>query len=262
MSSNNPSVPPTNGICHFLELPAELRCMIYEFSLSQAEGIQYRPGSDGKTFKQRTKGSMPNSSESDANQLKYVSRQLFRETRDLEIRYNDLYFKTFEEAVKFLEIYPKADYRHLRIIDIDETLFARDPGPLIGAMFQFCIKNPHVLVREHCDGYKSNSAYFVLSATQTRYYFKTELDFAQRTVPDENRDAFLQPPISTSDMAKRWLPFPQNYRIFPAEDRFDEQAFRKAVNDELDNFRDDLQVNEDRVESWVTLAKEIFEHGV
>jgi len=105
----DPSIPPRDGRCLLLELPGELRNMIYEYVLTEKHGIMYRPPnlrfgpfvSMADTQIQRL-GSLvrygdmvyncnPNS---DHNQLKYVNRQLHRETRGLGLQFNVLHFKT------------------------------------------------------------------------------------------------------------------------------------------------------------------------
>ncbi|KAJ4375775.1 hypothetical protein N0V83_001052 [Neocucurbitaria cava] len=264
MTSTNPSIPPANGACPLLSLPGELRNAIYEFTLTQPEGLQYRPGQDDKTFQPRGK-----SSKADAEQLKYASRQLRQETEGLEVACNDLYFETFEQAAKFLESYPQSHHRNLRVIDIARNTVASTEEvhfSNIHAVVDVCNNQPNVVVRTHSSAFQSDEVNLIFFAIQNRLRLKDEPYWHKKVyIPAWVKVILEQPPEPGAERLRRMMgKFPENYRTFPTEKYFDEQAFRAAAREEL---VDSLSpVPEDDVdtilESWVDLAKEIFANGV
>ncbi|KAJ4374983.1 hypothetical protein N0V83_002062 [Neocucurbitaria cava] len=109
---NDPSIPPDNGRCRLLELPRELRDLIYEYAVTEVGGlvkdnafatevvdkepswsrdVKFPVGqstaaglfhtADGRTYK------------NDHNKLKFVCKQLLSETVGLEFSCNDLIFR-------------------------------------------------------------------------------------------------------------------------------------------------------------------------
>lgn len=98
-------IPPEPSIelderCRLLKLPAEIRAMIYEYALTEQGGLVI---SGGHLHSARV-----DSEECDANQLKFVCKQLHAETKGLGLRYNiltikdsdsRLWFGTFEKFV-------------------------------------------------------------------------------------------------------------------------------------------------------------------
>jgi len=105
-STNNPSTPPKNGRCLLFALSRELRDMIYEYALTEQDGLFTQRNDDyeeydtgiilGEAPKRRVKfwpSSDPNSRK-EYNALPFVCRQLFQETKGLELRCNTLTFRT------------------------------------------------------------------------------------------------------------------------------------------------------------------------
>lgn len=84
--SAQPTIPErstaSGSRCLFLDLPAELRAMIYEYALTEKDGLimdsSYRYSAHTASQK------------CDANQLKLVCKQLHAETRGLGLLYNSL----------------------------------------------------------------------------------------------------------------------------------------------------------------------------
>lgn len=71
--------------CLLLELPAELRAVIYEYALTEKGGLIT---SGGHFY-----SACVDSEERDANQLKFVCKQLHTETKGLGLRFNNLTIK-------------------------------------------------------------------------------------------------------------------------------------------------------------------------
>jgi hypothetical protein len=89
--------------CRLLDLPRELRDMIYEFVLTKERGLIKESARvptarlyAAKDFTRR-----------DPNQLKFVCRQMYDETRGLALRFNDLTFRghTPKGALNLLELF-------------------------------------------------------------------------------------------------------------------------------------------------------------
>lgn len=81
---------PTSGTCHFFRLPLELRDQIYEEVLSEPDGLVYNAslGTGMLMLPASTAQGRP----PEANQLKYVCRQMRNETRGLCLRFNVICF--------------------------------------------------------------------------------------------------------------------------------------------------------------------------
>ncbi|KAF3032363.1 hypothetical protein E8E12_004173, partial [Didymella heteroderae] len=97
----------------FLRLPPELRDWIYRNALTEPEGLYFEPDAKGNLRLQTAK--LPGIC---ANQLKYVNRQLHRETRGLGVRFNDLTFITSIDAVHVIRTLSRADLKALRVLYI------------------------------------------------------------------------------------------------------------------------------------------------
>ena len=145
-----------------LTLPGEIRNMIYEIALTAVEGIQCvgwvynRP-----VFCAAGPSSRPRV---ELNQIKFVSRQLYKETAALEGRFNVVHFvrdpyllqrPSGERALRFLMSMTPARVRILNTIVIneacvdDESLeqhdpreFMRDTGKTLAALDRLCIEYP------------------------------------------------------------------------------------------------------------------------
>ena len=85
-----------------LDLPRELRDIIYEYALTEDEGLvmveRHRPNDTGpKSFK----GCRPSKPSVKSNRLNYVSRQLYQETKGLGLGLNDLTVRSEQEVEDF-----------------------------------------------------------------------------------------------------------------------------------------------------------------
>ncbi|KAF2439781.1 hypothetical protein P171DRAFT_489585 [Karstenula rhodostoma CBS 690.94] len=137
----DPSQPPPDGTCHFFRLPRELRDLVYEYSLSEPFGLYWfpRPGdfvAKIKVFEDTVyfEGDMladdnkpwwdwyadPGDNHfqlfscfddtqkkegMEANQLKYVCRQLHEETSGLGLKFNNLHFENSDISVPITQCF-------------------------------------------------------------------------------------------------------------------------------------------------------------
>jgi hypothetical protein len=81
-----------------MSLPKELRDLIYGFVLTDPESLRYRSirTSEGRLYRVFHTS---NNDYDEFNQLKYVCKELCRDTKDLEVKLNDLAFCSQPEAV-------------------------------------------------------------------------------------------------------------------------------------------------------------------
>ncbi|KAF1840336.1 uncharacterized protein K460DRAFT_437402 [Cucurbitaria berberidis CBS 394.84] len=264
--STNPSTPSANGSCYFFRLPGELRNRVYQFSLSEPEGLRYHQNSDSVGFYRRTETSKNDSHDSEANQLKYVCRRLNQETRGLGIRYNMLYFDNFMHASWFLDGYPEKCHGYLSLIDIAE---GNVNGSWIDAdakIVKLCVDQPHVMVRERTRLLRSNDRYLVRKVICAQYGLRASTELARRIIADEYvRGSILRDCnelFKVSMVAEIKSRVPQNYRMFPAEESFDEQAFRKMIKDNSFLFERLIPKLNGGLECLIAVLKELFERGI
>jgi len=105
MSLTPQASAPSNQPCPFLDLPPEIRNHIYQFALTSAFGYLrlQSPSEPGTTIHSSVSPSIDdafhrtlliNSDDADLdtefNQLKFVSKQLYQETAGIEVRFNDI----------------------------------------------------------------------------------------------------------------------------------------------------------------------------
>jgi hypothetical protein len=139
----DPSQPCPNGTCHFLRLSAELRNMVYGYTLTNPNGILCREDSydglgifrfyaapvierrpsinvrENEWYAAQLEKSLKTATEVD--QLKYVCRQLNHETKNFLLCANKLVFaKGPRDLLSFLEALPKTLHGCLRGVTVWE----------------------------------------------------------------------------------------------------------------------------------------------
>jgi hypothetical protein len=117
---------------HFLCLPGELRNRIYSLVLDAPIALLHRePQDGGRAFLVDSKivSHAPNDRSTEFNQLKYVCKQLYNETADLELRLNDIIVcatshetRPADHLVKWLSSFPAAKLSWIRTITVTYEL--------------------------------------------------------------------------------------------------------------------------------------------
>ncbi|KAF2823052.1 hypothetical protein CC86DRAFT_409823 [Ophiobolus disseminans] len=91
--------------CLLLELPRELRDMVYNLALTKDEGLSkdsiYSPNPSDTNGRFHVAGDATNS---DANQVKFACRRLYAETKGLGIRLNVLTFNDDDETLTSFQL--------------------------------------------------------------------------------------------------------------------------------------------------------------
>ena len=242
---HDPSIPP-DGRCPLLELPRELRDMIYEYALAEVGGLvkdssfAVEPTGVAGHFYAAGDGT----DKRDANQLKFVSRQLHSETAGLGLRYNDLTFyhnldqfgiDIFEDFVihECSSIHLKRIKNVLVVVrpfEYDHLTVGRPFGvPLSDNFTAYCQANPSTTITLRLELFDGSTGFheWLEIGSIMQYAMR-------RTVPD------ISPLVDMPKLlgwCKRWIkqdfgdPFtiPPNIRIFPAE--FVEATFLQSALD-------------------------------
>ncbi|KAF2195692.1 hypothetical protein K469DRAFT_758459 [Zopfia rhizophila CBS 207.26] len=104
--SNNISIRFSDQNCRLLQLLGEIRNKIYAYALSESDGLFCRNGKDGppKLYAAHT-------ATQESNQLKYVCRRMYWETKGLGLQYNDLVLVRTSENEAFLFHYTRWDWK-------------------------------------------------------------------------------------------------------------------------------------------------------
>jgi hypothetical protein len=117
--SNPTSKTPVQGPCRLLQLPRELRDLIYEYALTEDGGL-VSSGTHPRRLYAAGKDE-----QSEPNQLKLVSKQLYSETKGLPLLYNNLTFRNFDHLERFVENYcADALFRRVEEVTLSEELGA------------------------------------------------------------------------------------------------------------------------------------------
>jgi hypothetical protein len=157
--------------CNLLSLPREIRDEIYECVLTEEEGLWCSIGSGNNldteswnSFRCYTRKDL--SSNCESNQLRYVSRQLYYETRGLSLRYSDLIFESTALFCAFLSTCAARHIGRLRNIAINEHIapqygkcfpLAYLPSLISPSLSAFCAAHPDVAVSVLLDYFNTST---------------------------------------------------------------------------------------------------------
>ncbi|KAF2649551.1 hypothetical protein K491DRAFT_683736 [Lophiostoma macrostomum CBS 122681] len=119
----------SGGAHHFLELPGELRNQIYDFALYEPDGLHYQYQLHDESFKLYRSSCKREdvAKHTEANQLKYVCRQLYAETAGYGLGLNSLKFTRIsllhpsaaQQFLAFVEACSASQLHQIRQVDLD-----------------------------------------------------------------------------------------------------------------------------------------------
>jgi hypothetical protein len=117
----------------FLDLPSEIRNAIYEYALTEPEGLHYHHvGNELTASPDRKQYTQRNKWRGHANQLKFTCHQIYNETRGRGLQFNTLHFKysdashpfASEQVLQFLN--DTSPYQ----LDRSRRALRSNPGPI------------------------------------------------------------------------------------------------------------------------------------
>jgi hypothetical protein len=285
---------------HLLSLPAELRNQIYEYALVEPRSLFLVNDAHGvghlclhtqqaKEYYDQTK-TLPSwwgprdvhnnnglgtmaivglEKSIIANQLQFVCRQLRLETKGLSLRLNTITMignemqgqGVYKMFLNFTKTISASQHKHLRTIilrdgkDIEFAPWA----PSLEAVCNFCRSHPRVLVKYHQWKARPAGIPFLLHAVSVKHIYRRDTSFVLLVTSDVAlQKEFLNWDRSAIGLAPL---LPQNLRMFPADDVFDEQAFRSAVEeDEVEGWIAETIAG--GVNSWIVLIRNWYEKGL
>jgi hypothetical protein len=268
--ASTPEVPPADGHCHFFRLSGELRNMIYEYAVSEPQGLYYRRDDNaGRFLPHATEVEDLSASTQESNQLTYVNRELHLETKRLGPRYNDVHFSTCADAAYFLfNVYPVTQSRYLRRIHIAKATskpsFANSKQ--VTALIQFCRANPHIAVHHRLAHLDQHQPMFYMLCMTTQALHKGTAELAHRLLTEPNYRArkigHVLSFAGSKCLGKGRIVKPNNWRYMPFTAEFDEAAFVELAHGN-NALRDAVERGGDEtLDRWVATMKDIFENGI
>ncbi|KAF2244822.1 hypothetical protein BU26DRAFT_553930 [Trematosphaeria pertusa] len=279
------AVQPTTGECHLMRLPGEIRNIIYEYALTEPDGLTYRnsefcaarlvahePGDAGLNSGTRL-------DYVEANQLQYVSREMRRETRGLGIVYNDLTFVgtsnnlATSQFALFLRVCASRHLDYIRTITLRHRDTDLGPRPVAQDKFEddhesanifmdFCHKRPNATVKWHVPWMSAQRKFFLLQVFRLdllsrppsrpiRQLLESKwspslIEFMSRKHPEDEDH-----PLKKS---------PTNLIFFPQEDALDEASVWQLCQEDPDLEALVLRFV-DGVEGYIPILQNLFKNG-
>ncbi|KAJ4303531.1 hypothetical protein N0V90_002427 [Kalmusia sp. IMI 367209] len=221
---------PLQSQCHVLNLPAELRNTIYEYTLTEFKPLLCTAGDATGSPKLLLRYRFGNDeAKREANQLKYVCRQLYYETQTLSLRYNEIHFHGIENFEAFItSSIPDLHKRFRNIIIIDDheslkksytinQLIDRSMSP---ALYAFCARNPkaRVVIR---NTRRFTEGTWLTIYVKLRQTLRDDLGEKLETIFDSETAELINESstsLRTELFVKYQRPFLQNLRIAPTAD--------------------------------------------
>jgi hypothetical protein len=213
---------------YLLDLPRELRDEMYKYVFFDSEGFHVRIGKENKVVCLQK---LHEENYRKVNQLKYVSRQLLEETRNLEIQ-GRLHFadqaesSAIEQCARFL-FSTSAHWGLISQLSIKTSIKqyqTEQSCTNLARIEEFCRRHPRIMVRLHAPYWSQQHPSFILSAISLSIMLRANTFLLQEL-------SFL--PIS--EIVQNWfedeeyqaimIELPPNLRLFPCDDKFNEEAF-------------------------------------
>ncbi|KAF2791655.1 hypothetical protein K505DRAFT_376605 [Melanomma pulvis-pyrius CBS 109.77] len=275
----------------FLRLPAEVRNNIYEYTLHcDDDALQYRYWKTKRNqrpiFHAQHKS---NEDVQDFNQLKFVCRQLYHETRSLEIRCNALAFKQIArweleasaQFLRFVKGLPRKKLKWLRTITLSRNpntfrnSWAWCPGvvsqelPSIIKISQFCVTHPHIHVNFIIPHFKVHEKFHLLPNNPALdiVSFVVSAVYINRILRDKDF-AFLLTDLLSDHFDREAIILRKgrliqefqasNLRFWPDMRVFDEYEFRKQAAMETHWWN----ALEGGLDIWVQHVRDWIENGI
>jgi hypothetical protein len=229
-------------------LPRELRDQIYEYALYEPQGIIYRTNEEGSGKLYRRTITRPRKHFINSllrpshltlvegthgvenNQIKYVCRRLYYETRTMDLRLNYIILKdsAFLNAVKqSVLLFSRCSViRRVTIMATPESLLAEYGQHNLSALMGYCTANPAIAVRFHIPYWSQQNASFVLLGLSYLSILRSDPSLMTQLARSTSVSYLCD---SICELLSTTVTIPLNFRFFPREEHFDLDAFQHGL---------------------------------
>lgn len=251
----DPNIPPKDGKCHLLELPGEIRNVIYSVVLAEKDKlkfVRYLPSPMGRlqsdwkmkvTDRTLTGELLATVSSADSNQLRLVNKELYKETNGLGLRYNSVAFENHEDASYFIRFCNQAKLQRIKEMHIcpkgDSWYDFLGVKHEYWVVFNFLYLFPHAKVRLHSDDFYEQDVDTLESmAMQEKLFRGTHFVQKSLTVREDWTDGFETAGTGRGSFSgdavasiRRWgqPSIPPNFRFHFEDAELDLKILRKEV---------------------------------
>ncbi|KAH7119080.1 hypothetical protein B0J11DRAFT_617352 [Dendryphion nanum] len=261
-------------------LPAELRNCIYEYALTEPEGVLYHKESG--VAKLVFINTPENIEPVEVNQLKYANSQLYRETKGLTLHYNEIVFvesgmemqkNEFRDFLSTLSNTQKSNLHSIRFSRTPEAPSAAESSmPLsygwhleIHDVIKLCQQNPTTNIKLHKYGFSTTSSTF---PTNLLYYETLFRGGDNITASLPGWEGWPIRYLVQSDAPKKRhfynLDKIDKLWIYPCEEPFNETEFRLRVEKwvRMGILTIRFFTLSEVQDAWVARTKELRAHGI
>jgi hypothetical protein len=230
-----------------LGLPRELRDQIYSYALYDTSGLLCKPDRYGirrlcvRSSRQGILTKIRQASlrrafarsrvhRRELNQLKYVCRQLYNETKGFVMHQNLVFLEdtglrnAIEQCVSLFHHWPML--RHVAIKCSSKTFAAESERKRLLEIVQHCTKNPQLSVRVHIPYWTQANQDFVLQGLSYLLTLRRDMRLITRLARATSVSYLSN---SENESIRMNVPIPGNFRWFPNEEQFDRPLFERNV---------------------------------
>ncbi|KAF2001370.1 hypothetical protein P154DRAFT_575093 [Amniculicola lignicola CBS 123094] len=282
MAEHDPSIPSPDGSCPLLNLPGELLNRIYKYVLTEPDVDFVLSDESHPEFLTRIFNFLWDDQDIEVNQLKYVNRQMYNQTRGLTLCYNNIVILGTQRVLVILACTEFLDscvpyHDHIGSVTLKYIWsYGRRIENLRDwrSVISFCTRYPQVQFKWTR----------LLSFRDFDFMFCTMEEFC--SLRTGNVDPLEFPVVKTfldsipESPEKEWVAdnfahlrtttavFPANLKFVPFEDHFDETEYhrsRKIHEHDRDigrgSYEEGLRYKEGGLDVWVALARDWYENG-
>lgn len=231
----------------FFRLPRELRDQIYEYALYDANGLHYRECSDGviRLCTRRKHSSIHSAIATwlsrcsfnrlvgqrkgygEKNQLKYVCRRLYEETRGLEVRYNLIVLEdttTMTALEQYLVLFRRCNRLRAVAIKCSPRSFASTHcNGQFSTIAAHCRANADLMIRVHIPYWSQADPNFIPLGLYFWSTIRPDTCFSARLARET-----LVPSHSDMGVITTLMQVPSNFRLCPKEERFKQHVLERS----------------------------------
>ncbi|KAL5371513.1 hypothetical protein DPSP01_014208 [Paraphaeosphaeria sporulosa] len=234
-----------------LRLPRELRDQIYFTILYDADGLLYKQGKDGITRLCRRSTHRPSGKSilaslrralprrafprsrthrSEINQLKYVCKQLYKETKGLALPQNRIILedsRSLNAMEQCVPLFHRWSMLRQVAIKCSSMTFESDYGKaMLIAILNYCKENVDVSVRVHIPYWSQADPNFVPRGLSYLFALRKQSVFIKRLAQATSVTYLLD---AESEQVRMNVQVPLNLRWVPREEKFNPSLFERNI---------------------------------